>query len=55
MDPDELVTGEHSGMRVLPQQTADNPHLAPPSPPPASSGSAPTTPATTTSAASARR
>ncbi|WP_344139457.1 hypothetical protein [Luedemannella flava] len=29
VDPDELVTGEHSGMRVLPQQTADNPHLAP--------------------------
>ena len=29
VDPDELVTGEHSGMRVLPQQSADNPHLAP--------------------------
>ncbi|MFF9216950.1 hypothetical protein [Streptomyces viridosporus] len=26
---DELVTGEHSGLRVLPQQPADNPHLAP--------------------------
>ncbi|MFF4173099.1 hypothetical protein [Streptomyces sp. NPDC001744] len=26
---DELVTGEHSGLRVLPQQTVDNPHLAP--------------------------
>ncbi|MBD0709643.1 MULTISPECIES: hypothetical protein [unclassified Streptomyces] len=24
----ELVTGEHSGLRVLPQQTADNPNLA---------------------------
>ncbi|MEV6400598.1 hypothetical protein AB0M39_38460 [Streptomyces sp. NPDC051907] len=26
---DELVTGEHSGLRILPQQPADNPHLAP--------------------------
>ncbi|MFD8153222.1 hypothetical protein ACFV28_21065 [Streptomyces sp. NPDC059720] len=26
---DELVTGEHSGMKVLPQQPQDNPHLAP--------------------------
>lgn len=26
---DELVTGEHSGLRVLPQQPADNPNLAP--------------------------
>ncbi|MFF3707993.1 hypothetical protein [Streptomyces phaeochromogenes] len=25
----ELVTGEHSGMRVLPQQPVDNPNLAP--------------------------
>ncbi|GAA2595134.1 hypothetical protein SMC26_41020 [Actinomadura fulvescens] len=25
----ELVTGEHSGMRILPQQPADNPALAP--------------------------
>ncbi|MGW0494602.1 hypothetical protein ACWD0Z_03965 [Streptomyces sp. NPDC003007] len=25
----ELVTGEHSGMKVLPQQPVDNPHLAP--------------------------
>jgi hypothetical protein len=25
----ELVTGEHSGMRILPQQPADNPNLAP--------------------------
>ncbi|MER6011885.1 hypothetical protein [Streptomyces bluensis] len=25
----ELVTGEHSGLKVLPQQTEDNPHLAP--------------------------
>ncbi|MFJ9587918.1 hypothetical protein [Streptomyces acidicola] len=25
----ELVTGEHSGMKVLPQQTEDNPNLAP--------------------------
>ncbi|MFE6338955.1 hypothetical protein ACFVOK_38050 [Streptomyces sp. NPDC057798] len=29
LQDDELVTGEHSGTRVLPQQTADNPHLAP--------------------------
>ncbi|WP_086738534.1 hypothetical protein [Streptomyces glaucescens] len=28
LDDDELVTGEHSGLRVLPQQTADNPNLA---------------------------
>ncbi|MFI9612017.1 hypothetical protein ACIHCM_10065 [Streptomyces sp. NPDC052023] len=28
VDDDELVTGEHSGLRVLPQQTSDNPHLA---------------------------
>ncbi|GGM56202.1 hypothetical protein GCM10012275_29130 [Longimycelium tulufanense] len=27
--PDELVTGEHSGLRVLPPQPADNPNLAP--------------------------
>ncbi|MFJ5173332.1 hypothetical protein ACIP68_05720 [Streptomyces griseoviridis] len=26
---DELVTGEHSGMRILPQQPVDNPNLAP--------------------------
>ncbi|KES08673.1 hypothetical protein BU52_01080 [Streptomyces toyocaensis] len=26
---DELVTGEHSGLKVLPQQPADNPNLAP--------------------------
>jgi hypothetical protein len=26
---DELVTGEHSGMKVLPQQPEDNPNLAP--------------------------
>ncbi|MDO0929244.1 hypothetical protein QQY24_28955 [Streptomyces sp. TG1A-8] len=26
---DELVTGEHSGLRILPQQPADNPNLAP--------------------------
>ncbi|QXE33537.1 hypothetical protein KQY30_03770 [Streptomyces sp. GMY02] len=26
---DELVTGEHSGLRVLPQQPDDNPNLAP--------------------------
>ncbi|MER7840809.1 hypothetical protein ABTY98_34155 [Streptomyces sp. NPDC096040] len=26
---DELITGEHSGMRVLPQQPDDNPNLAP--------------------------
>ncbi|MEU0669908.1 hypothetical protein ABZ508_31710 [Streptomyces lavendulocolor] len=25
----ELVTGEHSGLRLLPQQPEDNPHLAP--------------------------
>ena len=29
IEPDELVTGEHSGMYVLPQQPADNPALAP--------------------------
>ncbi|MEU6888942.1 hypothetical protein ABZ918_27745 [Streptomyces viridosporus] len=29
LDNGELVTGEHSGLRVLPQQPADNPHLAP--------------------------
>ncbi|MFJ2813058.1 hypothetical protein [Streptomyces sp. NPDC087294] len=28
-ETDELVTGEHSGMRVLPQQPVDNPNLAP--------------------------
>ncbi|MFJ4754027.1 hypothetical protein [Streptomyces sp. NPDC088763] len=28
MDDDELVTGEHSGLKVLPQQPADNPNLA---------------------------
>ncbi|HZF87809.1 hypothetical protein [Streptomyces sp.] len=28
LDDGELVTGEHSGLRVLPQQTADNPNLA---------------------------
>ncbi|CAL9376098.1 hypothetical protein SUDANB6_00960 [Streptomyces sp. enrichment culture] len=28
MDDDELVTGEHSGLRVLPQQPTDNPNLA---------------------------
>jgi hypothetical protein len=29
VDPGELVTGEHSGMRLLPQQPDDNPNLAP--------------------------
>ncbi|MFF3686770.1 hypothetical protein [Streptomyces sp. NPDC002187] len=29
MRTDELVTGEHSGLRILPQQPDDNPHLAP--------------------------
>ncbi|MGW5641123.1 hypothetical protein ACWEWQ_41605, partial [Streptomyces sp. NPDC003832] len=29
LDNTELVTGEHSGMKVLPQQTSDNPNLAP--------------------------
>ncbi|MFF3286838.1 hypothetical protein [Streptomyces sp. NPDC003023] len=29
MRDDELVTGEHSGLKVLPQQTDDNPNLAP--------------------------
>ncbi|MCX4236995.1 hypothetical protein [Streptomyces ortus] len=29
LDNTELVTGEHSGMKVLPQQPADNPNLAP--------------------------
>ncbi|WP_328868975.1 hypothetical protein OHT76_02135 [Streptomyces sp. NBC_00287] len=28
LENDELVTGEHSGMKVLPQQTDDNPNLA---------------------------
>ncbi|AKL68849.1 MULTISPECIES: hypothetical protein [Streptomyces] len=28
LENDELVTGEHSGMAVLPQQTQDNPNLA---------------------------
>lgn len=28
VDRTELVTGEHSGLRTLPQQPADNPHLA---------------------------
>ena len=28
-DPAELVTGEHSGLRTLPQQPVDNPFLAP--------------------------
>jgi hypothetical protein len=29
VDPSELVTGEHAGPRLLPQQPADNPNLAP--------------------------
>ncbi len=29
LDRDELVTGEHSGLKTLPQQTQDNPNLAP--------------------------
>ncbi|MFC4332975.1 hypothetical protein ACFPC0_35485 [Streptomyces andamanensis] len=29
LDDTELVTGEHSGLRVLPQQPDDNPNLAP--------------------------
>ncbi|MFD7443474.1 hypothetical protein [Streptomyces sp. NPDC059909] len=29
VDRTELVTGEHSGLRTLPQQPADNPNLAP--------------------------
>ncbi|MFF7180683.1 hypothetical protein [Streptomyces sp. NPDC008121] len=28
VDRSELVTGEHSGLKTLPQQNADNPHLA---------------------------
>ncbi|MGV9451712.1 hypothetical protein [Streptomyces sp. NPDC003635] len=28
LEKDELVTGEHSGLKVLPQQSADNPNLA---------------------------
>lgn len=28
LDRTELVTGEHSGLKTLPQQPADNPHLA---------------------------
>ncbi|MFD8203287.1 hypothetical protein [Streptomyces sp. NPDC059701] len=29
LDNDELVTGEHSGLKVTPQQPADNPNLGP--------------------------
>ncbi|MFG2634637.1 hypothetical protein ACGFX8_12020 [Streptomyces sp. NPDC048362] len=29
LQTDELVTGEHSGLRILPQQPQDNPYLAP--------------------------
>ncbi|WP_432135293.1 hypothetical protein [Streptomyces sp. bgisy154] len=29
LEDDELVTGEHSGLAVLPQQGEDNPHLGP--------------------------
>ncbi|WP_242902266.1 hypothetical protein [Actinomadura terrae] len=29
LDPAELVTGEHSGLRILPQQPDDNPNLVP--------------------------
>ncbi|MFE4867540.1 hypothetical protein [Streptomyces sp. NPDC056682] len=29
VQPDELITGEHSGMALLPQQPQDNPYLAP--------------------------
>ncbi|MCQ8768304.1 hypothetical protein [Streptomyces telluris] len=29
LDKDELVTGEHSGLKTLPQQNKDNPELAP--------------------------
>ncbi|MFD7666776.1 hypothetical protein [Streptomyces sp. NPDC059788] len=29
LDPSELVTGEHSGLKSLPQQPQDNPNLAP--------------------------
>ncbi|MFJ5260272.1 hypothetical protein ACIQAC_07315 [Streptomyces sp. NPDC088387] len=29
LDNSELVTGEHSGLRILPQQPTDNPNLAP--------------------------
>ncbi|WP_155055886.1 hypothetical protein [Streptomyces blattellae] len=29
LDTEELVTGEHSGLRILPQQPEDNPNLAP--------------------------
>ncbi|MGK5729053.1 hypothetical protein [Streptomyces sp. URMC 124] len=29
LDRDELVTGEHSGLKTLPQQNKDNPELAP--------------------------
>ncbi|MEU9991580.1 hypothetical protein AB0E10_33220 [Streptomyces sp. NPDC048045] len=29
LQTDELVTGEHSGLRILPQQPDDNPNLAP--------------------------
>jgi hypothetical protein len=29
VEPSALVTGEHSGIRILPQQPADNPYLGP--------------------------
>ncbi|WP_414170009.1 hypothetical protein ACMATS_33255 [Streptoverticillium reticulum] len=29
IDNDELITGEHSGLKMLPQQTQDNPELGP--------------------------
>jgi hypothetical protein len=29
VESDELITGEHSGMKLLPQQPQDNPYLAP--------------------------
>ncbi len=29
LDNSELVTGEHSGLRILPQQPDDNPNLGP--------------------------
>ena len=44
--PSELVTGEHSGLKTLPQMPADNPNLAPGAERrPASSTSPPTPPA----------
>lgn len=52
-DRSEIVTGEHSGLKTLPQQPQDNPNLVAPSPTTASSGRAATTPASPCSGPSA--